>query len=229
MNVKYLWFITLCYAMLSLLASWFVMCCVSLQNLTINAGTLLCPITLLTGNLITEIYGYKNARRAIWCGFSFNLLSSCYALLIINLPNPNYALHNPLFNSILLIYLKTSFIFILSYLLTESFNIFLFAKCKLKLNGYHLYPRMGGCIFLSLLINNGILSLAKFFENVISIDFFSMSFIDILITLVCLPVICFIIDKIKKLEKIDIYDLNTQFNFFKFEVQYILSNNKFTN
>lgn len=215
--------------MFSLLASWFVICCVSFQNLTINAGTLLCPITLLTGNLITEIYGYKNARRAIWCGFFFNLLSLCYALLIINLPNPSYALHNSLFNSIFIIYLKTSFMFILSYLLTETFNIFLFAKFKLKLNGYYLNLRMGGCIFLSLLINNGILSLAKFIGSAISIEFFSMSFIDILITLICLPVICFIIDKIKKLEKVDIYDLNTRFNFFKFEVQYILSNNKFTN
>ncbi len=229
MDVKYLWFITLCYAMLSLLTSWFVICCVSLQNLMINTGTLLCPITLLTANLITEIYGYKNARRSIWCGFFFNLLSSCYALLIINLPNPSYALHNPLFNSIFIIYLKTSFFFILSYLLTESFNILLFAKLKLKLNGYHLKLRMLGCVFLSLLINNGILWLAKFFGGVISIEFFTMLLINILITLVCLPVICFIIDKIKKLEKIDIYDLNTQFNFFKFEVQYILSNNKFTN
>lgn len=229
MDVKYLWFITTCYAMLSLLSSWFVICSISLQNFTVNAGTLLCPITLLTANLLTEIYGFKNARRAIWCGFFFNLLSYSYALLTIKLPTPSYALHNPLFNSIFIIYLNNSFFFMISYLVTESFNIFLFAKLKLKLNGYYSKLRMAGCVFLSFFINNSILSLARFFGSKICLEFFIMSFINLLITLVCLPIICFIIDKVKNLEKIDIYDLNTQFNFFKFEVQYVLSNNKFTN
>jgi queuosine precursor transporter len=161
----------------------------------------------------------------VW--FFFNLFSIAYALLIINLPNPTYALHNPLFNSIFNIYLKTSIFFILSHLFVESLNTFLLAKLKLKLKGYYLKLRLLSCIFLSLLINDGIICLAKSFGNFLNIEFFPLFLINLIVTLVCLPITCCIIDKIKKLDKIDIYDQNTQFNFFKFEVQYILSNNKF--
>ena len=33
--------------------------------------------------------------------------------------------------------------------------------------------------------------------------------------------------KIKKYEQIDIYDINTKFNMFKFEINYTVENNKF--
>ncbi|TLY48270.1 MAG: VUT family protein [Gammaproteobacteria bacterium] len=190
----------LSYAMLSILSSWFIICNVSLQSFTANAGILLCPISLLTANVIAEIYGYKNARRAIWCGFFFNLLSFSYALLIINLPSPSYALHNPLFNSIIITYLKTSFFFILSHLIAESLNIFFLAKLKLKLNGYYLKLRLLVCVLLSLLINNTILFFAKYISSPIHLQFFPTLLIDILITLPILPVICFFIEKVKKLE-----------------------------
>lgn len=117
----------------------------------------------------------------------------------------------------------------LSYLIAESFNIFLLAKLKLKLTGNYLKLRLLSCVFLSLVLNHIILYLTQYINNVIHIQIFSMLFISALITLITLPVICFFIEKVKKLEKIDIYDQSTQFNFFKFEVQYILSNNRFNN
>lgn len=213
--------------MLSLLSSWFIMCSISLQNITINAGILIYPINFLLASFITEVYGYKNSRRAIWCGFFFNMLSVFYAVFIINLPNPSYAVHNMLFNLIMVAYLKTSVMFMLSYLMTAPFNIFLLAKLKLKLNGKHLKFRLLVCVMLTTFINILILHLSEYNGSLINIQFISSLFISALLTLICLPVITFCIEKVKKLEKIDIYDQNTQFNFFKFEVKYILNNNGF--
>lgn len=215
--------------MLSLLSSWFVICSISLQNFTVNAGVLLIPLNLLTASFITEVYGYKNARRAIWCGFIFNILSIFYALVIINLPNPDYAIHNLLFDSIFNTYLKTSFFFILSHLFAESLLIFFIAKIKLKFKGYFLKIRLFSCVFFCLFFSDTLLCFAKNFGSLIHLEFSSMLFINTIITLIYLPVVCYIIAIIKKIEKIDIYDLNTRFNFFKFDVHYILSNNKFKN
>lgn len=222
-----MWFLTLSYAMLSLLCSWFIMCNITLQNIQINAGILLCPINFLLANFITEIYGYKNSRRAIWCGFFFYILSGFYALFIINLPSPCYAVHNPLFNLIIIAYLKTSAMFIISYLMTAPFTIFLLAKLKLKLNGNHLKFRLLFCVLLTTFLNGLILYLSKYYDSLINVQFISSQLISVLLILVFLPVVTFFIKKVKKLEKIDIYDQNTQFNFFKFEVKYILNNNRF--
>ncbi|WP_422395900.1 VUT family protein [Rickettsiella endosymbiont of Xylota segnis] len=213
--------------MLSLLSSWFIMCSISLKNITLNAGILLCPINFLLANFITEVYGYKNSRRAIWCGFFFNILSVFYTLFIINLSSPLYAVHNTLFNLILVDYLKTSIMYMLSYLMTAPFNIFLLATLKLKLNGKHLKFRLLVCVMLTAFINGLILHLSEYHGSIINAHFISSLFISALLTLICLPVITFCIEKVKKVEKLDIYDQNTQFNFFKFEVKYILNNNRF--
>lgn len=213
--------------MLSLLSSWFVICSISFQNLTVNAGLLICPITFLLSNFIAEVYGYKNARRAVWCGFFFNMLSIFYALFIINLPSPCYAIHNIAFNSILTSYLKSSFIFILSYYIAEPFNIVLLAKLKLKLHGYYMKFRLIISVLFSIIISSIIFNFISTYGNFIDLKFISTVFISLLILLITFPIMIYLIDNVKKIEAIDIYDQNTQFNFFKFEVNYIPRNNGF--
>src|SRR5687767_3402861 len=34
-----------------------------------GAGNLFFPISYIFGDVLTEVYGYSRARRAIWCGF----------------------------------------------------------------------------------------------------------------------------------------------------------------
>ncbi|WP_342220523.1 VUT family protein [Rickettsiella endosymbiont of Miltochrista miniata] len=229
LDAKCLWYLTLTYAMLSLLSSWFVICSISFQHITVNAGILICPITFLLSNFIAEVYGYKNARRAVWCGFFFNMLSIFYALFIINLPSPSYAVHNLTFNSILTTYLKSSFIFMLSYYVAEPFNIFFLAKLKLRLNGYYIKFRLAISVLFSMVISGTIFNLINYNEAFIDLKFISTAFISVLTLLISLPFIIFLIEKVKKIETIDIYDQNTQFNFFKFEVNYIPGNNGFNN
>lgn len=227
LDTKCLWFITLSYAMLSLLSSWFVICSISLKNLTLNAGIIICPITFLLSSFIAEVYGYKNARRAVWCGFFFNILSIFYALFIINLPSPCYAIHNMTFNSIISSYLKSSFIFMLSYFVAEPFNILLLAKLKLKLSGYYMKLRLLIPVIFSIIISGSIFSLINTYAALMNQKFISNAFISILTLLIILPIMIYLIEIVKKIEEIDIYDQNTQFNFFRFEVNYIARNNGF--
>ena len=37
--------------------------------LSFDAGTLLFPISYIFGDILTEVYGFKRARRIIWIGF----------------------------------------------------------------------------------------------------------------------------------------------------------------
>lgn len=38
-------------------------------RMAFDAGTLLFPISYIFGDVLTEVYGFKNARRVIWTGF----------------------------------------------------------------------------------------------------------------------------------------------------------------
>lgn len=195
--------------MLRLLSSWFVICNISFQHLTVNAGILICPITFLLYNFIAEVYGYKYARRAVWCGFFFNMLSIFYALFIINLPSPSYAVHNLTFNLILTTYLKSSFIFMLSYYVAEPFNIFFLAKLKLTLNGYYIKFRLAISVLFSIIISGTIFNFINYNEAFIDLKFISTAFISVLTLLISLPFIIFLIEKVKKIVTIDIYMTKT--------------------
>jgi uncharacterized PurR-regulated membrane protein YhhQ (DUF165 family) len=81
MQPRYLWFLIVAYVVVILMANWFDVRLVRVGVLITDAGTLIFPITFLLSDLITEVYGYKNARLAIWCAFLFNLLFILYSLL----------------------------------------------------------------------------------------------------------------------------------------------------
>ena len=74
MQPKYLGFLILTYCMLMVFSNWFDPRLIDLFGLNTDAGTLIFPLGFLISDLITEVYGYKQARRAIWCGFLFNFL-----------------------------------------------------------------------------------------------------------------------------------------------------------
>src|SRR5260221_13755082 len=98
---NYLWFLTLSYSMVMALANWFDPRLITLFGLTTDAGTLIFPLTFLLSDLITEVYGYKQARRAIWCGFLFNAIFILYGQLVIHMPSPDYPTHNDSFDTLL--------------------------------------------------------------------------------------------------------------------------------
>jgi queuosine precursor transporter len=57
-----------------------------LGPLAIDGGGLLFPLTYIFGDVLTEVYGYKRTRKAIWLGFSANLLMAAMFMLVGIMP-----------------------------------------------------------------------------------------------------------------------------------------------
>ncbi|WP_218813357.1 VUT family protein [Rickettsiella endosymbiont of Dermanyssus gallinae] len=226
---RLLWFITLTYSMASLLSNWFIICTISLGGLTLNAGLLIFPIIFLLSNLITEIYGYKHARRAAWCALLFNVFFILYGLCVIYMPYPSYSKNNPLFDIVIITYLKSVFTSVISYFIAESFNLFFIAKLKLGMNGYHIKLRFLLTSSVSLIISGIVFSLIKIYSPLISTELPPIILFAGITLIIGLSVAVYLTEKIKQLEKMDIYDTNTQFNLFSLEVNYTYDDNKFGN
>jgi uncharacterized integral membrane protein (TIGR00697 family) len=43
-------------------------------GLVMDAGTIVFPVSYILGDVLTEVYGFRAARRVIWLGFLANLL-----------------------------------------------------------------------------------------------------------------------------------------------------------
>ena len=51
-----------------------------------GAGVLFFPISYIIGDVLTEVYGYANARRVIWTGFAALLFMAFMAWVVVALP-----------------------------------------------------------------------------------------------------------------------------------------------
>src|SRR5690348_13759211 len=48
---------------------------VTIAGFIVPVGIVIFPISYIVGDVLTEVYGYRQARRVIWLGFVCNLLA----------------------------------------------------------------------------------------------------------------------------------------------------------
>ena len=48
---------------------------IQLGGLILPAAVIIFPISYIVGDVLTEVYGYRQARRVIWLGFFCNLIA----------------------------------------------------------------------------------------------------------------------------------------------------------
>ncbi len=51
-----------------------------------GAGVLFFPFSYILGDVLTEVYGFANARRVIWTGFAALLFMAAMAAVVVALP-----------------------------------------------------------------------------------------------------------------------------------------------
>ncbi|KTC90083.1 queuosine precursor transporter [Fluoribacter dumoffii] len=230
---SYLWYLTLTYSMIIVLANWFDPRLISFWGFTTDAGTLIFPLSFLLSDLITEVYGYKYARRTIWCGFLFNLFFILYGQLVIHMPNPEFATNNAIFDTLLTINFRIILASFVSYLISESFNSYLIAKTKIKVHGRYMAARFFLASFLASGLDSVIFTTIAFYSTLPDSVFIKMIltmwFIKIFIELCGLPFSINLVSKLKRIEKMDIYDKKTQFNLFRLDLNYENQENNFLN
>ncbi|MCF6775142.1 queuosine precursor transporter [Thiotrichales bacterium 19X7-9] len=229
---KALGFLILSYVVVLLLANWFDMRLISLGfDLSTDAGTLIFPLTFLLSDLITEVYGYKRTRRAIWLGFLFNLIFILYGQLVVHLPSPNQAPLNASFDQLFefnILIICASFI---SYLIAEPFNALFLAKLKIWLNGRFIAFRFVISTMLAAVIDTSIFSIIAFSSIMdlkhLVLFIITMWVIKVVIEIIGLPLSVYLAYRLKKYEKLDIYDTRTKFNLFNLNAHYQQEDNHF--
>jgi uncharacterized integral membrane protein (TIGR00697 family) len=219
--------------MVIVLANWFDPRLISLFGLITDAGTLIFPLTFLLADLITEVYGYKQARRAIWTGFLFNAVFILYGQLIIHLPGPQQAPYNAMFDQLLTMNSRIIFASAMSYLVAEGLNSILMAKLKIKLAGGYMGLRFISSTFVAAGVDSLVFTSLAFYavlpdSQLINL-MLTMWLIKVTVELVGLPFSVKLANRLKKTEQMDIYDQHTKFNLFSLEADYQARDNHLWN
>lgn len=228
---SYLWFLTLTYSMVIVTANWFDARLISLAGFVTDAGTLVFPLTFLLSDLITEVYGYKYARLAIWCGLLFNVIFILYGQLIIHLPSPTFPTHNDMFDALLAMNARIILASFISYLCSEPINAILLAKLKIKMQGRMMGLRFVISTWIASGLDSFIFGSIAFYGTLSNENLFllitTMWAIKVIIEILGLPISIRIANKLKQIDEMDMYDKHTDFNIFKLDTNYPNEDNAF--
>ena len=107
-----------------------------------DAGTITFPFAYMLGDVLTEIWGYRTAKKVIWITFLCNILLVCCTQIGVCLPSPDYLsettnAYNHIFTYVPRIVLAS----LTGFLLGELSNAWLMEKIKIKMRGRYLWVR----------------------------------------------------------------------------------------
>ncbi len=192
--------------------------------LAFDAGTILFPISYIFGDILTEVYGYKQSRRVIWAGFICLALSAVIFWIVRLMPGEatwqSYA-GDGAYNAILG-GMSTGGIVLASlagYWTGEFTNSFILAKMKVLTQGRWLWARtIGSTIFGQLVDTVMFVGVASAFGVFPWSLFLSLNVTNYLfkcgVEALMTPITYAAVTSLKKAENEDYFDRSTDFNPF---------------
>lgn len=119
----------------------------SLGGYTFGAGILFFPVSYVIGDVLTEVYGYANARRCVWAGFAALLFMAFMSWVVVALPPAagwnGQAAYESVFGATWRIVLAS----VVAFWAGEFVNSFVLARMKVLTGGRWLWSRTIGSTF----------------------------------------------------------------------------------
>jgi uncharacterized integral membrane protein (TIGR00697 family) len=189
---------------------------IDLFGLILPAAIVVFPISYICADVLTEVYGYRQARRVIWLGFICNLFAVAAIYLGGLLPAASFWPGQSAYDTILGATPRILAASFLAYLVGEFANSFVLARLKLATGGRFLWARTIG----STLVGQGLDSLIFItvaFAGIIPFDSLTSAIITqwlakSLYEVLATPLTYAAVSFLKRKEGIDTYDRDTRFN-----------------
>ncbi len=180
------------------------------------AAVLLFPLSYIFGDVLTEVYGYRIARRVIWLGFACNLIFVFFAWIGQLLPSASFWGNQEAYVAILGQTPRILGASLAGYLVGEFANSFILARMKILTRGRWLWSRTIGSTVVGEGLDSAVfLTLAfigtpVFMAITILYHWLAKVFIEAVLT----PATYAIVNWLKRKEDVDTYDYQTKYNPF---------------
>lgn len=215
---KYLDVITVFFVVFLLISNVVASKILMLGPLAIDGGGLLFPLTYIFGDVLTEVYGFKKTRKAIWLGLGANLLMAAVFTLVGAMPPAADWPNQDAYMAILGLSSRIVIASVVAYFIGEFVNSVVLAKMKILTKGKFLWSRtIGSTIFGEAFDTTVFMFIA--FWGVLPWDLFvwvgiSGYLLKVGVEILFTPFTYLIINFLKKKENEDYYDYKTNFNPF---------------
>jgi queuosine precursor transporter len=185
---------------------------------SIGAGVFFFPVSYVFGDILTEVYGYAQSRRAIWAGFASTIFAAVMSWAIVAIPPapewPHQAAYATVFGATPRIVAAS----IAAFWAGDFVNSYVLAKLKLKTKGRFLWMRTIGSTIVGqaadTLIFYPLAFSGEWTPELIAAVMASNFCLKVGVETVMTPVTYLVVGFLKRAEKVDFYDAGTDFNPF---------------
>jgi uncharacterized integral membrane protein (TIGR00697 family) len=193
---------------------------VTIFGLVLPAGTIIFPISYIFGDVLTEVYGYHQARKVIWLGFFCNLIAVVAIWLGQILPAASFWDGQAAYERILGYTPRLLVASFLAYLVGEFTNSFVMAKMKIATKGRWLWARTIGSTLVGQGLDSMVFMTLAFVGTIpltvlagaIMVQWLFKSAYEAIAT----PLTYGVVNFLKKRDGLDVFDTDTRFNPFLF-------------
>jgi queuosine precursor transporter len=191
---------------------------VPVAGVFVTAGVIVFPISYIIGDVLTEVYGFRAARRVIWFGFGANLLFVFAAALAIALPSAPFWKDEAAFEAVLGRAPRILAASFAAFLVGEFVNSYVLAKMKIATNGRWLWTRTIGSTLIGQLFDSAAFVFLAFggvmdtphVLSILAVQWLTKCGYEIVAT----PFTYAAVGYLKRKEGVDVYDRGTRFNPF---------------
>lgn len=191
------------------------------DHLFVLGGTFISPLLFILDDIIAEIYGYKIARNLIVIGFLSQMVFMALCWLVMVTPHPDFFTNKETYDQIL----GSSFVRItlsgfFAYIIANITNAYLLTKWKVLLKGKKFWLRSIGSSIISEGLYSFIAIMLMQIQAIPLGDIFKVIAISYSIKIIYNIVLAgpanLLVNQLKILSNIDIYNFPDEFTPFQY-------------
>ena len=180
------------------------------------AAIVIFPLSYIIGDVLTEVYGYRQARRAIWLGFMSNLVVVVAIVIAGALPAAGFWKGQEAFDAILGQTPRILAASFAAYLVGEFANAYVLAKLKIATEGRMLWLRTIGSTLIGQGLDSAIfitIAFAGIMPGGVLVELIVVQWlVKSAYEAVATPLTYGAVGFLKRKEGVDVYDRETRFN-----------------
>jgi uncharacterized integral membrane protein (TIGR00697 family) len=190
-----------------------------IAGFTFGAGNLFFPMSYVFGDILTEVYGYARSRRVIWAGFGAMLFATIMTQVVLHVPVHGESAEyqkalEMVFGSTWRIVLAS----MAAFWAGEFANSFVLAKLKIATRGRHLWSRTIGSTLVGQTVDTAIFYPIAFIGTWSTGVLIEVILVNVLLKvlweILATPVTYWIVGALKRAEREDYFDRDTNFTPF---------------
>jgi len=194
---------------------------ITIFGLTTSVCIFVFPITYSFCDIISEVYGYKTAKQAVWLGIAANLLFTGLISLLVRYPSPASWPHQDAYMLVLSNVFSIAVGALVGTILGSFINIYCITRWKILLRGRLFWLRsigssmIGEAVFTLtsvLIVWSGKLPWGQLFTLA-----FTLFMSKVIYSVVMAGPATLVVNRLKKSEGIESYDAGANYNPFNME------------